>query len=235
MLRVLKWVVVPVAVAALCMASADGAIWKYHFKSSYVAPGQSGPCPGGDLRVYGTINCVKQEPPLFSGYAVRCQEYTGSIPPAYNDIRYEFDWDYVCHNKDRYKQAVPKQTYPGGPWYLEQLASWVDTNILTSLIVPSLGDPTGTTPNIFVMVDLATWLNNQQPLQDWYTFSNGQSSQLPGFRVGTAEFVFNPNAPYPFVNLQPFTGMLERDADVTLIPEPTAAVLLAVGLLLRRR
>lgn len=211
----LKWVLVPIAVIVVFVSTADAARWSFHF--SYTS------APGGQLRVYATINCQKVQPPIFEGYAVMCSTYSGWVPPApVNDLMFEFDWDYWCGNKDRFKVAVP--VYDGSQWVLQPLAPWIDASVPRTL--PALGDPNGITPEIYVMVNLPAWTN--LPLQSLYTVTNGESPQLPGYLIGTTPFVFDPTAPAGdwrnAFSTTRYSGTLWRDGELTHAPQLQANV-----------
>ena len=86
----------------------------------------------------------------------------------------------------------------------------------------SLGDPTGTNPNIYIVVNLRVLLENPTPpLQENYLFINGVCEELPGYQVGTTPFVDKggeiPCHPFETDNL--FTGTLYPHAVIS--PGPT--------------
>ncbi|TES90304.1 MAG: hypothetical protein E3J94_05260, partial [Desulfobacteraceae bacterium] len=80
--------------------TAEAARWSFHFTYP--------DCPGGDLEVWATKDCVRQWPPLLEGYAKNCKKYVGPLPGApYNDLIFDFFWEYECRNEDHVKIALP--------------------------------------------------------------------------------------------------------------------------------
>ena len=235
-----KWLLVTGVMLAVWVQPAEAAQWKFHFRSNYIDSRVGTVCPGGDLAVYGTIDCVNVEPPLFQGYATRCQTYQGAIPGWANDIKFIFDWNYICANHDEAKWARTVYNGGTGQWENVEMNSWIDDNIdPDGEDMPGLGDPTGVQPNIYFIADPAEWLADPRPLQDWYTVVNGECEDLPGYLIGTTPIVFDPHAGpggNPF-STTPFTGTLERDSTITFVPEPTVAIVLAAGAVavIRRR
>ena len=207
------YIILPLLLLALISQSAEAARWSYHFNWD------DGDCPGGDLRVYGTIDCQIQEPPIFEGYAVYCQTYRGFVPgDPINDVIFEFDWDYWCNNKDRFKIALPG--WDGDTWELLEIPSWVDANVTSELPIPSLGDTTGVIQEVYIVVDLAAWHADQRAFQASYTIVDGECDDLPGFLIGTTPIVFDSLAgetenPFSTTNL---SGILWNDAEVILDP-----------------
>jgi hypothetical protein len=205
----------------------DAARWTFHFEFS--------DCPGGNLTVWGTINCIKVEPPIFEGYAKKCHVYKGLMPgPPINDLIYEFHWDWWCGNVDIFKIALPGWHDPLGIWQLGDIPSWIDANVEDYVTIPTLGDSTGTVQYIYTMVDPSEWMANPQPLQDSYEIVDGVCPALPGFLIGTTPMVFDSLAPEggnPF-QTTPFTGTVFRDGEFILDPSDSIPTLTEWGLII---
>ena len=107
------------AVMGSSVQTADAAKWSFHF--SYPD------CPGGDLEVWATENCVRKLL-LFKGYAKNCKKYVGPVPGApYNDVIFDFFWDFQCKNADHIKIALPG--WNGTNWELKELPPWIDAQV----------------------------------------------------------------------------------------------------------
>ena len=178
----------------------------------------------GTLSVWGTIDCVPQGDTLFSDYVYKWNAYRGPIPDWANDYLVEFRWDAGCGNIDRFKVAVPSYREHRGHldllphWDLLPLAPWLEDQLTEPLVLPSIGDSTGSIQYVYVLVNPAEWLADPRPLQDTYTVTDGRCDDLPGYLIGTTPFVFDSLAgpdENPF-STTPLTGTLVLDADVTL-------------------
>lgn len=212
------------AVTAVSVQTAEAARWNFHF--TY------GQCPGGDLAVWATINCVPRLN-LFSGYAKQCKTYSGFVPgPPYNDVIFVFEWDYWCGNVDYIKIALPGWNDKTGLWELKELPPWINANVQEDLVLPSLGDPTGQIQNVYIVVDLQTYLEQHDPfLIDSFfdvfaelSVDGGSVGDLPGYLIGTTPITFDPHAPppseggYPF-STTPLVGTLPVDGQIILTAE----------------
>jgi len=189
--------------------------WSYHFKFPS--------CPGGTLKVYGTHDCVRLEPPLFNGYAKQCTKYQGYIPKKINDIEvndiiFDFDWDYWCNNEDHIKFVSPTWEGSQEKWVLTSIPSWIEANINEEFKLPSVGDALGEIQNIYVIVNLDEALANPVPPLDEYLVVSGECEDLPGYLIGTTPIVFNPySGPdiYPFATTPIEYYELVNDAEIT--------------------
>lgn len=194
--------------------------WTYHFKFAG--------CPGGILLVYGTHNCVRQEPPLFNDYAKFCDVYQGYVPKTIggneiNDIIFDFYWDFACNNEDHIKFASPSWNDETGMWELASLDEWIGTNVDTELLLTSVGDPTGAIQQIHAIVNLDEYLANPVPPMDTYEIINGECEDLPGYLIGTTPIVFDPLVgpeDNPFFTVPIEYGLLHNDGEITLSPVP---------------
>ena len=241
--KLAKWILVVIAVIVVCTAMADAARWKFRpIGRGY--ENQDHPEWGvyegnGWLTVYPTINCNKQDPNLFDKqYVYWEEEQEGSIPrgKGYNDYTAYFEWDFGCNNKVWYKLYV----CPDGELKPELLPKWIDDELPPDELIslPSLGDPTGADPNIYIAVNLRLWRDNPAPPpQETYLIDNGVSDVLPGYRIGTTPFKYKEGEPcHPFVTDNLFTGTLYRHADLgferTVIPTVSEWGLIAMAVLL---
>ena len=217
-------------VMALCLGlfgPALGAVtWSYH------------PTYPGTLTVYGTIDCQRIEPPLWSGPVVVCTNYTGPLPSWANDCEMEFSIDpaYCPNHNKGHKVAVPQYD---SNWSLLPLVDWMEQNIEDYIYVPVIMDVGGAVPVVYSVVDLQQWLADPRPAQDYYTIVDGTCPDLPGYLIGTTPIVFTPEAgptENPF-STTPFTGELTMMAIQDFSPEPGTLGLLALGALalIRRR
>lgn len=214
MSRLLKWVLVTVAVMIVPVHTTEAAEWSFHFTYSM--------CPGGHLEVWATIDCVRTLK-VFEGHVVECEEYKGYFPddPQYNDIVFDFDWDYWCDNEDHIKIAWADWDGDERIWVLRPLPPWIDANLTGPMTVPSIGDPYGVDPNVYVVLDPTVWRAEPRPLRDTYDIVNGRCPDLPGYLIGTTPITFDPNAgegENPF-STTPLTQTLHRDGEITLTPE----------------
>ncbi|MBU0639164.1 MAG: IPTL-CTERM sorting domain-containing protein [Planctomycetes bacterium] len=243
MSRLIRIAIATALVAMLSPQLSVAGEWTFHF--SYYD------CPGGNLQVWGTIDCVRQDPPLFEGYVTACETYRGAVPgPPINDVIFDFAWDWWCGNVDHIKFALPGWNGDTSQWELGYLPPWIDAHVTTDLITPSIGDPTGTIQIIYVIVNLEEFAADPRPPQPYYTIVNGRCPDLPGYLIGTTPIVFDPNAPqsgYPF-STTPLTGTLEHDGEIIFYPSPRqtptvsewglivmALLLLAAGTIIVRR
>ena len=214
MRSIMKKIIILCIVAAFMLvllgSVAEAAVWKYHPR--YV---------NGWLTVWGTINCQVTDPPLFDrGYVVVCNHYAGFLHPKYNDYLTKFEWDASCGNVDWEKTTLP--WYDGSKWRLLPLADWIETTLPpgTEIVLPCIGDSTGTIQEVYVVVDLAAWYADPRALQDTYTVVDGESPDLPGYLIGTTPIVFDSLASpagSPFSTTL-LTGELYLDGDITFDP-----------------
>jgi hypothetical protein len=201
------------AVIPGAVQTADAARWSFHF--SYPD------CPGGDLEVWATRDCVRQLL-LFKGYAKNCKKYIGPVPGApNNDIIFDFYWDYECNNHDHIKIALPN--WNGSNWELKELPPWIDAQVTGSIPpIISVGDPTGNIQRVYIVVDPQVWRDNYSGVvRDNYAIHLGTHPDLPGYLIGTTPISFDPLGPAsgPF-STTPLNGILSRDGEIELIPEP---------------
>src|SRR5262249_20918036 len=86
--------------------------------------------------------------------------------------------------------------------------------------------------NLYVGIDLTQWLSLPTPFTDGqpFNFTSGMSDELPGILVGTSPISFDPAVGFTAAN--PFSGMLhvQETIDGQVVPEPSSAALLVVGL-----
>lgn len=192
--------------------------WTYHFK--YPS------CPGGTLKVYGTHNCIRLEPPLFNKYAKQCNKYQGYIPKKINDkevndIIFDFNWDYWCKNEEHIKFVSPKWEGSQEKWVLTSVPYWIEANINEEFKIPSVGDSSGEIRNIYCIVNLDVFLASPTPPLDEYLVINGECDELPGYLIGTTPIEFNPNAgpdenPFSTTPLEYY--VLVNDGEITFLP-----------------
>ncbi|UCG58668.1 MAG: IPTL-CTERM sorting domain-containing protein [Phycisphaerales bacterium] len=241
--KLAKCILVMIAVTVVLTATAEAAKWRFRPTGrGYSSPTHPewGVYEGnGWLTVWPTINCNRQEPPLLRRQYIHWDdELEGTIPrgKGYNDYTAYFEWDYPCKNKAWYKLYVCKD----GELKPVPLAEWIDGNLPPRefITLPSVGDPSGTIPEVHVAVNLRLWRENPRPTQDSYDIQNGVCPDLPGYRFGITEFKFLPDEVcHPFVTDNPLTGTLYRHADVAVyVPEgPTVSqwglILMALVLL----
>lgn len=215
---------------ALCLTLLSPALgaptWSYH------------PTYPGTLTVYGTIDCQRIEPPLWSGPVEVCNNYTGPLPPWANDCEMEFAIDpQYCSNYNKgHKVAVPQHDTS---WSLLPLADWLEQNVEDFIYLPVIMDVGGVVPIVYSVVDLQQWIDDTRPIQDYYMISDGMCPDLPGYLIGTTPIVFTPEAgpeENPF-STTAFTGELTMMAIQDFSPEPGTLGLLALGALalIRRR
>jgi len=199
--------------------TADAARWSFHF--TYTTPDGQVVCPGGDLEVWATKDCVRRLL-LFKGYAKHCKKYVGPVPGApYNDVIFDFFWDYECNNHDHIKIALPG--WNGTNWELKELPPWIDAQVAGAIPpIISVGDPTGKIQRVYIVVDPEVWRDNYSGVVlDEYDINNGICPDLPGYLIGTTPITFDPLGPAsgPF-STTPLNGILYRDGEIELIPEP---------------
>ena len=228
--KLAKWILVMIAVTAVCTATAEAAKWK--FKSTDM--GYSDPANpdwgvyngNGWLTVWPTINCDPQGALIEDEYVLGDIEYEGEIPrgQGYNDFMAFFKWDFGCENEVYYKMYVCKD----GELVPVPLPKWIDDNLPRGefLTLPSVGDPTGTDPEIHILVNLRVCQENPAPPpQETYVFNNGVCEELPGYQVGTTPFVHKGKIPcHPFETDNLFTGTLYTHAQIGVlaeVPPPT--------------
>jgi len=171
-------------------------------------------CQGGDLKVWGTVNCGTIGSPVYDGYAAVNTPVKGSIPAWANDLLIVFKWHYWCNNVDSVKLVAPIYD---GHWKLQRLLPWIEAQAgKGEIVLPTLGDPTGTVQYVHTLVNLEGWANPTEMFEE-YDFVDGACGELPGYLVGTTPFVFDEDAgpgENPF-STTPFTGTLYRDGQVT--------------------
>ena len=109
----ITFLLVALSVTAFASTSAHAASWSFHF--SYYD------CPGGQLQVWGTVDCVRTQL-IVETYANNCQTLTGDVPgEPINDIIFDFYWDYWCGNEDHIKFALPGWNGDTSQWELGEL------------------------------------------------------------------------------------------------------------------
>ena len=187
--------------------------WRFHdYQSIY---------PMGDkLTVYGTIDCVPVEPPLYEDSLSYCETATVCIPDWCNDIIAIFEWpkeEYGgCGNVDYHKVVVVDGD--PGDWWFDPIGEWVDMLPPECIELPSIGDRTGVTQDVYIVVDLEEYLLFYPvPIMDEYWIDNGICPDLPGYLVSTTPIEFDPLGIEPF-NITPYTGYLYWDGTITLCP-----------------
>jgi len=217
--KLAKWILVMIAVTAVCTTTAEAATWTF----TSTGRGYSDPAHpewgvydgSGWLTVWPTINCDPQAVLIDRQEVIADVEYDVEIPKGqgYNDLLALFEWNFPCKNKVWYKMYICKD----GELVPVPLPEWIDDNIpsATPVVLPSLGDPTGTDPNIYIAVNLQLWSNNPTPLQETYVIDNGECPELPGYRFGTTAFKYQPEEPcHPLVTDNPYTGTLYTHAQI---------------------
>ncbi len=194
--------------------TADAARWSFHFTYP--------DCPGGDLEVWATIDCVRHLQ-LVKGYAKNCKKYVGHIPGApYNDLIFDFYWDFWCGNHDHIKIALPN--WNGSNWELKELPPWIDAQVAGAIPIPpiiSVGDPTGRIQRVYIVVDPNVWRDKYSGvILDEYDINNGTHPDLPGYLIGTTPITFDPLAASGPFSTTPLTGTFSRDGEIELLPDP---------------
>jgi hypothetical protein len=98
----------------------------------------------------------------------------------------------------------------------------------------------GETAPLFVTVDLTRWIANTTPFNegDIFNFSDGRTSSLPGFLVGTQPISFDNQR--GFFTDSPYAGLAQvlGTGGAQAVPEPSSILLVALALVtlaLRRR
>jgi hypothetical protein len=85
---------------------------------------------------------------------------------------------------------------------------------------------------LYSLVDLNIYLNSipSFSLGDSFTIANGTTSALPGMQFSTTPFDFDPGTGFSGT---PYSGtaVAEGEHGVTVIPEPSAIVLIGIGLI----
>lgn len=99
----------------------------------------------------------------------------------------------------------------------------------------------GTGDELFSLVDLSVYLNNNPTFTEGETFSivNGRVAGLPGMLFSTTDFTFNPSTGFSGTDYTG-DGTVESEHDVEAVPEPGSLLLVGSGLVgigsvLRRR
>jgi hypothetical protein len=206
-------VVAWLALTGTSIQTADAATWSFHFTYP--------DCPGGDLEVWATKDCVRRLL-LVKGYAKNCETYIGHVPGApYNDLIFDFYWDFSCNNEDHIKIALPGWDPASGEWVLKELPPWIDAHV-TGEIPPliSIGDPTGQIQRVYIVVNPEEWRDNYSGnVLDEYDIQDGKCEDLPGYLIGTTPIVFDACGLDPFSTV-PLNGILYRDGEIELIPAP---------------
>jgi hypothetical protein len=173
------------------------------------------------VTIYGTIDCQVMMTPLYEGWIEYCETVTGCLPTWCNDYLVIFEWapndPNTCGNIDWWKVAVP-QGIPAD-WELAPLADWVDSHVPPEgVCLPSIGDATGTTQEIYLVINLDEYLMHYPvPMLEEYSIVSGYCPDLPGYLIGTTPIEYTPMDPDPF-HTTPFTGQLWFDGDVCLLP-----------------
>lgn len=222
--KLAKWILAVIAVLVVCTATAEAAKWKFTSTdrgySSSAHPEWGVYNGNGWLTVWPTINCDPQAPLFEKQYVLGDVEYEGEIPSGkgYNDYLAFFEWDYPCGNKVWYKMYICKD----GELVPVPLPEWIDDNLPRGelLALPSVGDPNGTIPEVYIAVNLRLWRDNPQPVQNAYHIQDGECPELPGYRFGTTEFKYKPEEIcHPLVTDNPLTGTLYPHADLGFFRE----------------
>ncbi|MBN1392297.1 MAG: hypothetical protein JW947_05780 [Sedimentisphaerales bacterium] len=216
MKRLLKLALLAIASMSVSIQTAEAAKWEFHPNEEYYSE-QWGQYNGnGWLTVWGTVDGERYGLPLFSrGYVVYCHTYQGALPHWCNDFETKFEWDYGCGNIDYHITYV---SYYDGGWKLRALRDWMDTYLISEVVVPDLGDPTGNIQTVYTAVNLEQWRNDPRAIQDTYDINNGVCPNLPGFLIGTTEFTFDPCAPpggNPYSTANLLTGTLYSVGEIT--------------------
>lgn len=192
--------------------------WGFHFMLPIL--------PGGSLKVYGTHDCVRLEPPLFDGYAKKCVKYQGYVPKKINgkevndvmfDLTYEIPWTIKEHTKFTALKWDGTQEL----WVLPPIFSWVEENLHEDLVLYSIGDATGEIQDLYLIVNLDEYLANPVPPQEEYLIINGMCEDLPGYLIGTTPIVFNPYVgpdEYPFSTTPLEYYVLSLAGEISLSP-----------------
>ena len=227
-------IIIVAALVTLVSQTVWAASWNYHPNLLHNPPHYTNE---GTLTVWGTIDCVKQEPPLFTGHVQTCYDYSGYVPSWANDYSTKLVQD-GCGNTYTSKVDVPR-VIPCTGWEFLDLDDWLNNNLTGPVVIPTLGDYSGQILEVYSFVDLPEWLNDPRPLQGEYTVVDGICPDLPGFLIGTTPILFNPYSPcdvYP-ISTTLLTGTVYLGADITFVPEPATICLLGLGALalLRRR
>ena len=220
-MRTVKSKLLIVCIVVGCLAlmgssvqTAEAAQWSFHFTYP--------DCPGGDLEVWATQDCVRQLQ-LVKGYAKNCKKYVGHIPGApYNDLIFDFYWDYKCGNHDHIKIALPG--WKGNHWELDELPPWIDAQVAGAIPpIISVGDPNGNIQRVYIVVNPEVWRDNYSGvILDEYEITDGTCPDLPGYLIGTTPITFDPTVPQsdnPFLTTL-LNGTLSRDGEIELIPDP---------------
>jgi hypothetical protein len=201
------------ALTGTSIQTADAATWSFHFTYP--------DCPGGDLEVWATKNCVRKLL-IVKGYAKNCETYIGQVlGPPYNDLMFDFYWDFWCNNEDHIKIARPTKNAASGDWELTDLPPWIDVHVAGEIPpIISIGDPTGTIRRVYIMVNPEEWRDNYSGVVlDEYDIQDGTCPDLPGYLIGTTPITFDPCGIDPF-GTTPLTGTLSRNGVIELLPQP---------------
>jgi hypothetical protein len=194
--------------------AADAAQWRYHPAAV-----------NGWLTVYGTVDCQIEGDPLFERtYVYVCNNYTGWIPPEYNDYLIRFERDASNGGTNWHKYAVPTFNPDVLRWRLRPFAGYIEANLApdAGVILPCLGDSVGAVQTIYVMVNLEVWLTDPRTPLGTYTIVDGECPDLPGYMIGTTPIAFDSTAgptENPF-STTAFNGELYLDGDLTFDPTP---------------
>jgi hypothetical protein len=234
MRNLLKWVLVTVIVTTVSVQTADAAEWGVHYKGSGAS---------ASVHLYKTIYCAPQgDPEEFQ--ANYCQWVRGQVPgEPYNDMIFDI---WADEGNAHVKFALPN--WKGAMWDLDEIVGWVDIYVEGGRMPAYwMSDPN--VADIYIIVDLNEWNNNQKPSQSNYNIVNGVCPDLPGYLIGTTPIVYDGNAPesgYPF-STTTFTGTLYLTGEFEFTPTepiPTlsqwglitmAALLAGLGIVMIRR
>lgn len=170
------------------------------------------PFVDGTLKVWGTINCVNQEPPLVEGHVEHCNWHQGSLPSWANDFYVWLEQD-GSGDDFYYKFAVPQ--FVRIAWDLTPVKVWVseylDLHPDDTLRLPMISDSTGVPNPVYAIVNPEVWAADERPFQGEYDIVDGVCDDLPGYMIGTTPIVFDsladPQGPGPFSTI-PYTGTL---------------------------
>ncbi len=192
--------------------------WGFHLKLPIL--------PGCELKVYGTHDCVRLEPPLFDEYAKKCIKYQGYVPKKINDkevndVMFDLDFEFPFSTRMHFKFTALKWDGTQELWILPPIFSWVEENLNEELILYSIEDATGEIQDLYLIANLDEYLANPVPPQEEYLIINGMCEDLPGYLIGTTPIVFNPySGPdiYPFTTTPLEYYVLVNDGEISLSP-----------------
>jgi hypothetical protein len=175
----------------------------------------------GLLCVSGTKNFGEYTLPLFdTGYVYVCTTYESYLPLWITNILVEYDWGRSLGSTDQLDVVLPSFNSGDSTWHLLKLEEFLYPQLAVGerLLMPSLGDTSGTVPDLYVVVDIGQWMTGSPLNRSSYSIVDGQCPDLPGYLIGTTPIVFNSDAPYwgsPF-ETTPLTGTLISDGEVSV-------------------